>query len=519
MYISRRWCASGLSFRRGAKQSKSPSINIHPKEPARTRFAPSPTGHLHLGSLRTALYNYLLAKNTDGQFLLRLEDTDQKRLVPGAENSIYETLKWCGLKIDEGPQEGGPFAPYRQSDRMDIYKKYANQLLQSGHAYICVCSKERLDHLRESATMLKPPTTVTYDRKCFHNHEKSIGEDYVIRFKSPEKYSPVSDLLHGSLNLQPQVNASDRRYDDFVIMKSDGLPTYHFANVIDDHLMKITHVIRGEEWLASTPKHLALYEAFGWVPPKYVHIPLLTTTEDKKLSKRYGHTGIKDISDKGILPESLLNFCALNGWAPPRPKPGVSTSEVMDLDELIEKFSLNNLTKGNTKISDSKLYYFNKIHLTRRLGDDRKFNELVDFLLPLLRETFDPNIEADLGSRFLRKAGTNVTCIDDIKSNYGYLFSRWSEDSSILHDAENKEQVYEILEIFLGIMNENMPFDEKVDYILKNASKAKRKHVFESLRIALSNGQSGLAIPSIIEVLGTEETEYRIKHVLDKRNC
>lgn len=519
MYISRRWYAAGLLFRGGSKRTKVPGIDIHPKEPARTRFAPSPTGHLHLGSLRTALYNYLLAKNTGGQFLLRLEDTDQKRLVPGAEKGIYETLKWCGLKIDEGPQEGGPFAPYRQSDRMDIYKKYANQLLQLGHAYICVCSKQRLDHLRESAAMLKPPTTATYDRKCFHNHEKPTARDYVIRFKSPERYQLVLDLLHGQLNLQPQINSSDRRYDDFVIMKSDGLPTYHFANVVDDHLMKITHVIRGEEWLASTPKHLALYEAFGWVPPKYVHIPLLTTAEDKKLSKRAGDTGIKDISEKGILPESILNFCALNGWAPPRPERGVSTIEVMDLNDLIEKFSLNNLTKGNTKISESKLYYFNKIHMARRLDDDTKFSELVDFLLPLLKNAFGVDIQPDLVSRFLKTAGPNVACIDDIQSNYGYLFNRWNEGSSILHLTENKERVFEILEIFLSIINESMPFDKKVDYILKNSSNAKRKHVFECLRVALSNGQSGLAIPLIIKVLGPEETEYRVKRVLNNRNC
>ncbi|KAJ8140356.1 hypothetical protein OY671_006450, partial [Metschnikowia pulcherrima] len=210
--------------------------SVHPETPARTRFAPSPTGLLHLGSLRTALYNYLLAKQTKGTFIIRLEDTDQKRLVPGAEQNLYESLRWAGLEADESPEKGGPHGPYRQSERGEIYQRYVDVLLEKNMAYKCHCSKERLLSLRESAHQLKPPTTVTYDRKCLHGEPENNSE-YVVRFRSPEKYEKIEDLRHGVLDLQPQYNLVDRRYDDFVIMKSDGLPTYHFANVVDDHLM------------------------------------------------------------------------------------------------------------------------------------------------------------------------------------------------------------------------------------------------------------------------------------------
>ena len=232
--------------------AKKPTTDKQPKSPARTRFAPSPTGLLHIGSLRTALYNYLLAKSTGGEFLLRLEDTDQKRLVPGAEESIYESLKWCGLSFDEGPGvNDAEFGPFRQSDRTKIYQSYINKLLDLGVAYRCFCPKERLDNLRDSAQKLQPPTTVSYDRHCAHHSTEKIQEQldqkipFTVRLKSPQKYPPFEDLLHGSIDMQPQVNPNDMRYDDPILMKSDGLPTYHFANVVDDHLMKITHVVRG----------------------------------------------------------------------------------------------------------------------------------------------------------------------------------------------------------------------------------------------------------------------------------
>ena len=267
-------------------------------------------------------------------------------MVPGAEQNIYNSLKWAGLNWDEGPEVGGPYGPYRQSDRADIYSKYANELIKSDHAYRCFCSKDRLDKLRESAQKLHPPSMASYDRKCTHltpeeSEAKAQNESFTVRFKTPIEYPEFHDLLHGKLNLQTQINHQDIRYDDPVLVKSDGLPTYHLANVVDDHLMKITHVIRGEEWLPSTPKHIAMYSAFGWIPPHFVHIPLLTSASDKKLSKRSGDIGVLSLAEKGILPEAMVNFVALFGWSPHRDlQAGQHASEIFTLQDLVKLVSL-----------------------------------------------------------------------------------------------------------------------------------------------------------------------------------
>lgn len=479
------------------------SKSIHPTEAARTRFAPSPTGFLHLGSLRTALYNYLLARNTGGQFLLRLEDTDQSRLVKGAEHNIYDTLKWCGIHIDEGPNVGGKFGPYRQSERIEIYNAYAKLLVDKGLAYYCYCSKDRLNNLRQSALQLKPPTTVTYDRKCLNNGthgslEKLEQADQqtqpVIRFKSPEVYDPITDLIHGELNLQPQYNRDDRRYDDIVIIKSDGLPTYHFANVVDDHLMGITHVIRGEEWLSATPKHVAMYKAFGWTPPKFIHIPLLTSLSDKKLSKRDGKSGIISLADK-VLPEALVNFVALFGWSPPRLVPGEPVSEVMNMNELIEKFSLNNLTKGNAKVNDSKLYYFNKHHFQKILDNEERLEQLA-------RNFNYLSNDISYIVKILKSLGPNFSALDDI-NQHGYLFHEFEYDLSKVPSKETK-----------SILTKFCEFDYDLqEFVALNSFK--KKDIFQSIRFALSNGTPGLSIPSLIELIGPEKVEVRIKNCIN----
>lgn len=484
---------------------------IHPSTPARTRFAPSPTGSLHLGSLRTALYNYLLARNTGGQFLLRLEDTDQKRLVPGSENSIYEALKWCGLTIDEGPNEGGNYGPYRQSDRKEIYRKYALQLVQNGHAYYCGCSKERLDELRQSAMQLKPPTTVTYDRKCLKNSHGGHEGD-IIRFKSPDIYEPFEDLLHGKKNIQPQVNARDRRFDDFVIMKSDGLPTYHFASVVDDHLMKITHVIRGEEWLSSTPKHVALYRAFGWQPPKYAHIPLLTSMEAKKLSKRAGDSGILEVKNTGILPEALTNFCALFGWSPPRENHGESVSEIMSLKELEQRFSLDHLTKGNAKVNDQKLYFFNKHFLQERLRSKASLDDLVD----LYFETFVKFTGGKYDKGYLRRvivaAGPSLRTLNELEE-HPYLFGS-VEDS--VPPEKVPSQTKNILQKLLEVPISAETFSDQVNCLGEAMPDVKKTDIFRAIRIPLSGKLSGLNLSAIVELIGPEESRRRISGYLKK---
>lgn len=486
-----------------------PKPVLHPQTPARTRFAPSPTGSLHLGSLRTALYNYLLARNTGGQFLLRLEDTDQKRLIPGSENSIYEALKWCGLKVDEGPNEGGPYGPYRQSDRKEIYRKFAMQLVENGNAYYCGCSKDRLDDLRQSAMKLKPPTTVTYDRKCLKNDH--IGhENDIIRFKSPDSYEPFEDLLHGKKNIQPQTNARDRRYDDFVIMKSDGLPTYHFASVVDDHLMKITHVIRGEEWLSSTPKHVALYRAFGWDPPKYIHIPLLTSMAEKKLSKRAGDSGILEVREQGILPEALTNFCALFGWSPPRDNPGESVSEIMPLKELEQRFSLDHLTKGNAKVNIQKLHFFNKHFLQQRIGNAEMLEELVD----LYFETFTRFTKGKYDKEYLRRvivaAGPSIRTLNELEE-HSYLF----DDVAVSIDHEKlPAQTKEVLSKLLQLPISPETFSDQINHLAETIPDAKKTDVFRAIRMPLSGKLSGLNLSAIVSLIGPEEARRRIAEFL-----
>lgn len=483
--------------------------SIHPASPARTRFAPSPTGFLHLGSLRTALYNYLLAKSTGGEFLLRLEDTDQKRLVEGAEANIYESLNWTGLVPDEGPQQGGPYGPYRQSERMSIYKNYADQLIELGHAYRCYCSKDRLLHLRESAMALKPPTTVTYDRHCLHSSPES-DTSYTVRFKSPERYEPFTDLLHGRLDLQPQVNQTDRRYDDFVIMKLDGLPTYHFANVVDDHLMKISHVIRGEEWLASTPKHIAMYRAFNWEHPQFIHIPLLTSLTDKKLSKRQGDIGVLSMRDQGILPEALVNFAALFGWAPKRPEKGKTTSEVMNLAELVDKFSLDNLTKGNAKVNDNKLYFFNKNHLHAKIADPVAFDRLVDENYPDFAQSTEGAFSRDFFLRLVRDVGPNLNSLKELTNVHTYFFQE--VDLTQASVPGEKAQVTDILKMLMNA--EEGDFAGSVDEVLKKYPDLRKRNIFEAARFALAGGISGITIPVLIQILGRDTYLRRLKNAI-----
>lgn len=499
---------------------------VQPDYPVRTRFAPSPTGFLHLGSLRTALYNYLLAKSTNGQFLLRLEDTDQNRLIKGAEENIYDTLKWLDVEMDEGPIQPGPYSPYRQSERSEIYKKYSDELLAKGLAYRCFCSKERLDGLRDSARLLKPPTTVSYDRHCHDNispeeSEKRAlnGEQFTVRFKSPDNYPEFVDLLHGKINLQPQINPIDRRFEDPVLMKSDGLPTYHFANVIDDHLMKITHVIRGEEWVASTPKHIALYNAFGWDKPNFVHIPLLTTVEGKKLSKRSGDIDIMSLKKKGYLAEALINFSVLFGWNPKR-ELGEKTSEIYRLNELNKTWTLSGLTKGNAKVDWKKLDYFNKHYLTEKLKDENSqfFKDSVIECHENIKNSLNlENLEVSKVSKILKMIYPSLTRLNDFNSEMYYYFfvqPKYSKEEVMKKLKLNDES----LSMVAGELNKHsndlthLHFNDAINVILSDIPSLKKKTIFQILRYALSGPQSGINLPIILELLGPEEVQQRISN-------
>lgn len=482
--------------------------HIHPTQPARTRFAPSPTGVLHLGSLRTALYNYLLAKQTGGQFLVRLEDTDQTRLVPGAEANIYKSLRWAGLIADESAEAGGSFGPYKQSDRMKIYQEYVDILLAKGLAYKCYCPKDRLVKLRESAQKLVPPTTVTYDRRCLHetNAEAADGE-YIVRFKSPDVFPVTNDLQRGSLDIQPQYNYQDRRYDDFVIMKLSGLPTYHFANVVDDHLMQITHVIRGEEWLTSTPKHLALYEAFGWEPPKYVHVSLLTSLDEKKLSKRHGDNGVFSFRKMGITPEALLNFVALFGWSPKRNQHKRKVKEVLTLPEMVEKFRLDDMTRGNAKVSDSKLWYFNKHHLPSALRDPARLEDIAQLTFEDFSKQAQGQYTVEYYKKCLSAAAYHLDKPADLFEKHSYFFKQVDYGKA---DILNKVWMLPILEKIKQMfeLTQQAPAVEVIKKEIPDESDAR---IMQSLRFALTGSVPGVDIASVMNILGNTTFGDRVE--------
>ncbi|CAI5018356.1 ANM_HP_G0080860.mRNA.1.CDS.1 [Saccharomyces cerevisiae] len=507
----------GLSPLKKSLLSKKIKEDIHPSLPVRTRFAPSPTGFLHLGSLRTALYNYLLARNTNGQFLLRLEDTDQKRLIEGAEENIYEILKWCNINYDE--------TPIKQSERKLIYDKYVKILLSSGKAYRCFCSKERLNDLRHSAMELKPPSMASYDRCCAHLGEEEIksklvqGIPFTVRFKSPERYPTFTDLLHGQINLQPQVNFNDKRYDDLILVKSDKLPTYHLANVVDDHLMGITHVIRGEEWLPSTPKHIALYNAFGWACPKFIHIPLLTTVGDKKLSKRKGDMSISDLKRQGVLPEALINFCALFGWSPPRDLAS-KKHECFSMEELETIFNLNGLTKGNAKVDDKKLWFFNKHFLQKRILNPSTLRELVDDIMPSLESIYNTStISREKVAKILLNCGGSLSRINDFHDEFYYFFEKPKyNDNDAVTKFLSKNESRHIAHLLkkLGQFQEGTDAQEVESMVetMYYENGFSRKVTYQAMRFALAGCHPGAKIAAMIDILGIKESNKRLSEGL-----
>ncbi len=356
----------------------------------RTRFAPSPTGYMHIGNLRTALYAYLLAKSNGGKFILRIEDTDQERYVEGAVDVIYRTMKDTGLIHDEGPDVGGDFGPYIQSERRGLYKEYAEKLVESGHAYYCFCDKERLEDLRARQTAMKVPTK--YDGLCSKLSKEEIqakldaGVPYVIRQKMPKtgKTSFVDEVF-GEITVENAI------LDDNVLLKADGLPTYNFANVIDDHLMNITHIIRGSEYLSSTPKYNLLYEAFGWEIPKYIHVSPVMKDANNKLSKRHGDASYEDFIEKGYLKEAIVNYIALLGWAPGDER------EKFTMAELEEAFNVKGISKSPAIFDEKKLAWLNGEYI-RELSAEA-FHELA---LPYYEGVItNPDIDLKLVSELL----------------------------------------------------------------------------------------------------------------------
>ncbi|EED12871.1 glutamyl-tRNA synthetase [Talaromyces stipitatus ATCC 10500] len=502
------------------------NTRLVPDKPARTRFAPSPTGYLHLGSLRTALFNYLLAKRTGGQFLLRLEDTDQKRTIPGAEERLYSDLQWAGLQWDEGPIVSGPYGPYRQSERTALYNKHANDLVHSGHAYRCFCSAERLDTLARQRNQAGLP--LGYDRHCVDisteeaEERAANGEAHVVRLKADE-YPKFKDFVFGTTGQNQDgqkkyLKTMNRVYDDPILLKSDGNPTYHLANVVDDHHMKITHVIRGTEWLASTPMHVALYNAFNWKPPQFGHVPLLVDQNGQKLSKRNSNIDISFYRDSGILPSTLLNYAALLGWSHNQ------KSEVFSLRDMEEIFTLK-ITKGNTIVSPEKMWFLQKAHTKRCVADNGpEFQKLVDDVTKAAKErgniTDNLSVNDTVKSLLRYDGGHFTTPAEFLDRNWSFFTSSLNrapytltQPDLGLEDPVSPLAALQTVATILTLVPEshwNVETHRANLDCIPYTSKAFKKELYHYLRWALLGGASGPGMPQIMEVLGRDETVRRL---------
>lgn len=388
------------------------------ERPVRTRYAPSPTGDPHVGNIRTALFAWALARRTGGQFLLRIEDTDRTRYVPSSLEAIYESLRWLGLEWDEGPLVGGPYAPYIQSERLPYYHKVANQLLNEGKAYRCFCTVERLDALRAEQQRRKQPPG--YDGHCRSiprdEAEARADEPHVIRFKMPRDGQTI---LHDAI--RGEVVFENALQDDFVLLKSDGFPTYHLAAIADDIAMNITHVIRGEEWLSSAPKHIRLYEALGTPQPVWAHLPVILGTDRKKLSKRSGDTSVLEYRDKGYLPEAMVNFLALLGWSLD------DKTTVVDRETFVKNFSLERVGANPAVFDIEKLDYLNGYYI-RAMDPSRWAATVRDWcanrLAPAVGSSFDPSL-AEAVAPLLQERVTRLSDIDDLVR---FLFTEQAPD-------------------------------------------------------------------------------------------
>lgn len=470
----------------------------------RTRFAPSPTGYMHIGNLRTALYAYLIAKKNGGDFILRIEDTDQTRYVEGAVELIYRTLKRTGLLWDEGPDVGGPCGPYIQSQRMGMFREYAQKLIDSGHAYYCFCDKERLEEVRKIQEASRIPPM--YDRHCRNLSPEEVkakldaGVPYVIRQKIPlEGTTTFHDELYGDITVE------NSTLDDQILIKADGMPTYNFANVVDDHTMGITHVVRGNEYLSSTPKYNLLYEAFGWEPPIYIHVEHIMKNSKEKLSKRNGDASFEDLIEKGFLTEAVLNYIALLGWSPK------GENEIFSLDELIKEFDISGLSKSPAIFDPVKLRAINAEYI-RRLAPE-KFLEYAepyirqsvkreDVNIRIIAETLQPRTE------IFTEIPEQVDFIDALPE---YSTELYRNKKMKTDEATSLIALKEVLPVMQALDDWSIDGIHAKLFELVEKLGVKNGYVLWPVRVALSGKERtpGGAI-EIAAILGKEESLKRI---------
>ncbi len=476
----------------------------------KTRFAPSPTGRMHVGNLRTALYAYLIAKHADGTFMLRIEDTDQERFMEGALEIIYRTLEKTGLVHDEGPDKDGGVGPYVQSDRMaaGIYLEYAKKLIETGHAYYCFCDKERLESL--SSEVSGKEITV-YDKHCLYLSKEEIeanlaaGKPYVIRVNMPtEGTTTFHDELFGDITVE------NKELDDMILIKSDGYPTYNFANVVDDHLMGITHVVRGNEYLSSAPKYNRLYESFGWEVPAYIHCPLITNEEHQKLSKRSGHSSYEDLIEQGFLTEAVVNFVALLGWSP------ASDREIFSLEELVKEFDYNRISKSPAVFDMTKLRWMNSEYM--KMMDDEKFYELA---LPYMKSVVTKDVDF---RKIAAMVKTRIEVLPDIKEHIDFFEAVPEYDAAMYVHKKmktNKENSLQLLKEVLPLLEAQEDYSNDALFAALSAFGKEKGYkvgfIMWPIRTALSGKQMTPAgATEILEVLGKEESISRIKAAIEK---
>jgi glutamyl-tRNA synthetase len=485
-------------------------------QPVRVRFAPSPTGHTHIGGGRTALYNYLLARKTGGKFILRIEDTDRKRFVKGAEKELIDSLHWLGIEWDEGPGVGGTNGPYYQTQRKEIYLDYANKLIESGHAYYCFCSPERLEQVRKEQQSHKE--NPRYDGLCRRldpsDAQKRVndGERHVIRFKVPETGSvKTNDLLRGEIIVDTSA------IDDHVIVRSDGLALYHLAAIVDDHLMDITHVIRGSEWLSTFPLHALIVRAFGWQEPNWVHLSVLVKTNGKKISKRDNDQAlsegysffIEDLEQLAYIPEAVVNWTALMGWSYD------DHTEFFTMQDMIEKFSLKHLNPAPAVVNFKKLDYFNGLHIRHLSSEDLK-NRLAPYI-----SRAGYQLDSDKLYHAIPIIQPRLVTLDDVIPVAGFLFKENIEPNPMdlvgdnLTAAQSAGIAREINELFKGLPELSQETAEQPLRNLAEQSGLKAGQVFGIIRNAVTGQKNSPPIFECMEIIGRKKVLERIEAAAD----
>jgi glutamyl-tRNA synthetase len=467
----------------------------------RVRIAPSPTGEVHIGSVRTFLYNYLFAKQQGGTLVLRIEDTDQSRFDPKALDSVYDGLSWVGMSLDEGPREGGPDAPYVQSERLAMYQARAQELIDKGAAYPCFCSPERLAAMRAAQQARKEITR--YDRLCRSIDPKEAAdrasrERHVVRLKVPDEGTiSVDDLVHGHVEWPLGV------IEDQVILKSDGFPTYHLAVCVDDQVMRITHILRGEEWLASVPKHLLIFRAFGWTPPPMGHLPDVLGPDGKKLSKRHGSTRLAEFREQGFLPEALVNYLALVGWAPG------TEDEIFSMDDLIKRWRIDQVQRAGGKWDYERLRWFNGIWI-RRLSHD----ELCERVLPFVPAEWDRAVVRAAIPIIQERMQTLVEAKDLI----AFLFQEASVDAaSLLPKNRTADQARDALARVRAAISSGSFEHGEIEAALKKVAEDlgwKQGDVNMAVRLAVTGTRVGPPIYESVALLGRERALERLDRAL-----